>query len=189
MGGLLAAHSVQPQYTCNAAAPMGAVVAQDRVGRDQERLFRHSHEQSAGHFAVRTDHGCIVGVVVLAKKGRRPGIGLLLRGDRKSTCPRKSPRQNEGGFPTQQLSGRPVCESTARERYTSPRTPTGKLALMLPSIETPQGKTRIWDDLRDPAYLSRLVIGGSPCAREEIGTRHRDVRIILVRNVHCEKPW
>ena len=43
------------------------------------RLFRHSHEQSAGQFAVCTNHGCIVGVVVVAKKGRWPGIGLILR--------------------------------------------------------------------------------------------------------------
>ena len=44
-------------------------------------------------------------------------------------------------------------------------------------------------ELGDPADLSRLVIGGSPCTREEIGTRHRDPRIIFVCNVHCEQPW
>ena len=43
------------------------------------RLFRHSHEQGAGQFAVCTNEGCVVGFVVLAKKGRRPGIGLFLR--------------------------------------------------------------------------------------------------------------
>jgi hypothetical protein len=47
--------------------------------RLQRRLFRHSHEQSAGQVAVCTNHGCIMGVVVLAKKGRWPVIGLFLR--------------------------------------------------------------------------------------------------------------
>ena len=79
MGGLLAAHSSTTLIHLYAAAPTGEVVAQDRVGRDQGRLFRHSHEQSAGHFAVCTDERRIVGVVVLAKKSRRPGIGLFLR--------------------------------------------------------------------------------------------------------------
>lgn len=42
------------------------------------RLFRHGHEQSARQVAVRTNHGCIVGVIVLAKKGRRAVVGLFL---------------------------------------------------------------------------------------------------------------
>jgi len=41
-------------------------------GRGSCRLFRHSHEQSAGQFAVCTNHGRILGVVVLAKKVAGP---------------------------------------------------------------------------------------------------------------------
>ena len=38
------------------------------------RLFRDSHEQGTGQFAVGTNEGCVVGFVVLAQNGRGPRV-------------------------------------------------------------------------------------------------------------------
>src|SRR6478735_912864 len=41
------------------------------------RLFRYTHKQGAGQFAVFTDERCVVGLVVSTKNGRWPGVGAF----------------------------------------------------------------------------------------------------------------
>ena len=62
----------------NAPNPIAQVIARDRVGRTlQGQLFRNPHKQGARQFAVRTHERCVVGLVVLTKNGRWPGVGVF----------------------------------------------------------------------------------------------------------------
>jgi hypothetical protein len=55
------------------------VVSLSRIGLAQltRRLFGYSNKYGAGQFAITTDERCVVGLVVLAKNGRWPGVGVF----------------------------------------------------------------------------------------------------------------
>src|ERR1700746_4233269 len=54
-------------------------VSLSRIGLAQlsRRLFGYRNKYCTGQFAISTDERCVVGLVVLTKNGRWPGVGVF----------------------------------------------------------------------------------------------------------------
>ena len=57
--------------------PHRGVIVPVRFGQLTRRLFGYSNKYGTGQFAITTDERCVVGLVVLTKNGRWPGVGVF----------------------------------------------------------------------------------------------------------------
>src|ERR1700752_502303 len=63
--------------TCVRANPIAVSLSRIGLAQLSRRLLGYTNKYGTGQFAISTDERCVVGLVVLTKNGRWPGVGVF----------------------------------------------------------------------------------------------------------------